>query len=664
MPYTLDKSITTELSKQLRAEYKAGLDYRYQREKAWKEAEDQYFNKQKKSLKNRYNVPIPIVPGFVETLLSKVDNPPTLKFKEGEEADYKAAQKANAFYQQESQAEDHDWDLIDLDTKKLAIMSGRGINKYYAESYDGYKSCLEVVDHYDFIADPIGGGNLEKHRFVMQDNLFKNKADLKTGVEQGMYDAKAVSDLINATKDDALVDNDNTYRSKQNRMIALGLDGITYNYAGQALYKLIEAGTTYNGKRYWCAFNYETGIVVRAIPLEEVFKSKLWPWTSWATHRDVFNFWSKSPLDDVLPLADMARILLNQELDNRLKRNFGQRAYDPDVFPNPAELIWGPDKLVAVKTGTSKVQEIGRGIYSFETPELKGTIDLVQYLDNVIKEKSGVNSEAQGQSDQTKVGIAYLNVQQAADRVGLLNKSYRKNWAAIGRRFVWGLFEHLRSPQAIQMIGEKGAEWDEITRLEIKPDWNIIVEGGDVEMQEDAIKQKQLVETFATLTPDELAVTSPRWRAEAKLRAAGVDEEQLRLAFDLTSDGNREILSEASMAIQEILKGKQPKLNRGANTAFVQKIMDYAFDADDLKDGQFEALIQYAEQHLPIAAENMARKAVAVQASRGIAPSAMATPQPSPSEQLMQMDQPANTPGGTQSTSQDMTNMAPQASQV
>jgi|SRR5581483_9314295 len=649
---------TEQIVKQCRAEYDAGLQFRHLREKDWKLAEDQYFNKQAKSLKQRYNVPVPIVPGFVETLLSKVDDPPTLKFEQGEEADYKAAQKVNAFYQQESQSEDHDWDMIDLDGKKQGILYGRTVDKFYAQSKPKYKSCLEVVDVYDFIADPIGGGDLEKHRFCQQDNIFKTKEDLKTGVEAFGYDPKAVEKIINATSEDKLADNDNMYRSKQSRMMALGMDGITYNYAGQSLYKFIEAGTTWKGERYYVLFNYETGIAVKCVPLKEVFKSNLWWFTSWATHRDIFNFWSKAPVDDIVPLAEMVRVLVNQELDNRQKKNWGMRAYDPDVFPDPSQLQWRPDGLVATKAKVSLQQTIQSGIYEFQTPELQGTINLVEYIDGVIGQKTGVTADTQGQSSEDKVGIYYGNLKQVADRLGLYNKSYKKNWAAIGRRYVWGLFEHLRTPEAVRIIGEQGAEWDELKRMEINPDWNIKVQGGNAEMAEDEVKKKRLQEIMATLAPDELLILSPRWRAETKLRAAGVEEDDIRIAFDTQNEGNREILSEASQAIQEILDGKTPKLNRGANTAFVQKILDYAYDTD-LKPNEFESLIAYAQAHLPIAQENMARKAVQVMAQKGIPPTRLGGSQPSAVEQLyggQNATEPApNTPEGTQSQSQQLT---------
>jgi len=623
-----------QIINQVRAEYKAGLDYRHQREKDWKNAEDQYFNKQVKSLKHRYNVPIPIVPGFVETLLSKIDDPPTIKFEPIEEADYKAIQKVTAFYQVESEKDDHDWDMIDIDAKKQAIIYGRAVGKYFAQSKPKYKANLELVDVYDFIADPIGGGNLEKHRFCGQDNIFKSKEELKRGVTDLGYDAKAVEKVINATSADKLVDNDNQYKSKQSRLMALGIDGITYNYAGQPLYKFVEFGTTFNGKRYYVLFNNEMGVAVKIAPLEEVFESGLWQFASWATHRDHFNFWSKAPVDDIVPLAEMVRVLVNQELDNRQKKNWGQRAYDPDMFNEPDKLNYRPDGLVPVKSGSTATRAIANGIYQFETPELNGTINLVEYIDNLIGQKSGVTADAQGASSEDKVGIYYGNMQQVADRLGLYNKSYKKFWQAIGRRYVWGLFEHLRSPMAVKMIGEKGVEWDEIKRIEINPEWNIKIEGGNAELQADEVKKKRRQEVMATLLPDELAILSPRWRAEQKLRIGDFEEDELRMAFDRENEGNREILSEASILIQDCLAGKEYKLNRGANTAFIQKIMDYATDTDGLTDEQYDKLMAIAEEHIPIAQENMARKAVQMMAQQGVSPEQMAGPQVPPTEQL------------------------------
>lgn len=633
---------------QLRKEYDAGLDYRLRRETAWKTAEDQYFNRVTKSLKQRYNVPVPIVPGFVETLLSKIDNPPALKFEGREEADYKATLKTNSFYQTESSAQDHDWDLLDLDGKKQAIIYGRAIAKYYAESDPEYKSNLEIVDVYDFIADPIGGGNLENHRFAMQDNIFRSKSELKKAVASGRYMKSEVEKIINATAESVIVDNDNKYRSKQSRFMALGLDGFTYNYAGQSLYKFVEAVTHWEGERYYALFNYETGIIIRCELLKDVFKSNLFPWVSWATHRDIFNFWSKSPLDDILPLADMVKTLVNQELDNRQKTNWGMRAYDPEVFKDPSKLEWRPDGLVAMTSGTSRTQRIDQAIYQFQTPELQGTINLVQWVDGILGQKSGITADTQGQSKEDKVGIYYGNMQAVAERFGLYNKSYSKFWSAVGRRYLWGLFEHLRSPQAVEIIGEKGNEWDEIVRMEVSPYWNIKVEGGNAQMAADEVKKQKRAEAFTSLTPAELAVVSPKKLAEQRFRNAEMPEDEIKDMFDTQGDADKELMSEASMAIQEIIKHQKPKLNRGATPAFAQKILDYATDNTDGNDPLFNALMAYAMAHKQIIAENMARKGMFMRAQQGV-------PMGAPTAPMGQVGTPApGTPGGTASMSQQV----------
>jgi hypothetical protein len=87
------------------------------------------------------------------------------------------------------------------------------------------------------------------------------------------------------------------------------------------------------------------------------------------------------------------------------------------------------------------------------------------------------------------------------------------------------------------------------------------------------------------------------------------------------------------MAIQDILKGNQPKPNRGANTAYIQQLLDYATDTD-LKQTQYETLMAFAQARIPIAQENMASKAVQMMAQKGISPAMIGTPQPSAVDQL------------------------------
>lgn len=653
-----------QIVKQVRAEYDAGLMYRHDREKQWQLIEDAYFNRVKKNIKGLFNVPVPTIPGFVDAWQAKMSKHVPIAFDQGPDAaDYRAAKKATAFYQKISKADDYDFDMLETDGTKLAGIYGLVTYRYYAESKGGYKSNLEIVDPYDDIADPIGGGIRERHRFYQLDNIFKSKEDLKSGD----YDAGQVSKLVNATKSDTIVDNDTQFKSKQNRLMALNLNGITYNYAGQELYKLKEAGTTWNGIRYYVVYNYETGIWLKCLPLKEVFKSDLWPVVTFHTNRDIFNHYSKGPCDDMLPLAEVIRVLVNQQLDNRNKTNYGMRGYDPDIIKDPSKLEWRKDGLVEFKAGTAHLLgDMHRGIINFETPALTGTIELATYIDGMLKEKTGINSESQGQADTSKVGIAYLNVQQSAERNKLTFESKVKCWIGIARRFVWGLHEHMRSPEDVQIIGEKGYESDKLHRFEINPKWDIVYSGGDDDKANDAIQKKQMAEMFKTLAPDELAVTSPKWRVKIKLQSLEIPDDEIRLAFDLQDETNREVLSKASEVIQNCLTGKPYKPYRGATTVFVQKIVDYATD-NELPLDEYNKLMQIAQAHMAIAQENAVRKAIQVRSQMGMT----AMPQPgqpgaptSPVDQLMGNEAAPNSPGGTQSQSQQVTAQAPAMGQA
>src|SRR5688572_4990679 len=182
---------------QCRREYEAGIGYRQGRVKDWQANEDLYYGRVKKQLKNRFNVPMPVMSGFVDTLMSKIDEAPLVKFKPAEEADYRATKKVQSLWDTTSRSEDNDFASKDLDIKKMACFYGRGISKVYGESDPSFKFNMFVTDPYDFYVDPVGGGNLENARYMGEDNIFRSKSMLIAGANSGLYDKKNVMLLVN-----------------------------------------------------------------------------------------------------------------------------------------------------------------------------------------------------------------------------------------------------------------------------------------------------------------------------------------------------------------------------------------------------------------------------------------------------------------------------------
>jgi len=608
---TFADKLTTIALKQFRA----GFDFKKSRMEEIRKNEEFYYGRNIKVPKGRFGVPLPTMSGFVDTLMSKIDDPPTIKYGYTDMADLKIAQKVTAAWAKDSSSVKGKWNQKDRWAKKQACFSGRATFKYFAESDPRYRSVLEVVDYEDFVCEPAGGGNLEEHLFLGQDNIFKTKDNLESGEQ---YSKEQVTKLIAATGDKDFKKNENLWKGKEKRYQLLGLDIGNNTYVGQSIFKLIEWGMEYEGKRYYLLFDYITGTWVRCEELVDVFESELWPWASWATHEDAFVFWTKAPCDDVRPVADAIDTLFNQALENRNKRNMGMRAYDPDIFKDPSELEWRPNGLAA-GSASVKGKTLAQGIYEFRTDEITGTIDMVAFMDSYIGRKSGITPESQGVADKDqKVGIYFGSLQQVADRLGLYNKSYRECWEEEGLRYAWGLKEHLNEKMLVKMVGEQGVEWNELVKGEAKkaPDLDIEITGGAAEVAANEMKKKERSESLLLMVkrPDLSARINPDWLVQEILKQGSWEDAEVKMAMSKES-GNLEILAEASEAIQQIMKGETPKINRGANTSFIQKIMDFAVDKDVEMD-VYKGLMSYAQAHIEIAMGNMRRSATALQIQR------------------------------------------------
>ena len=609
----LEKTKADKLTSLAVKKFKSGFQFKRARMEEIEKNEEFYYGRKIKVPKGRFAVPLPTMSGFVDTLMSKIDDPPVLKFGWQDIADLKVSRKVSAFWQKDQHPNKANWALKDRWAKKQACFSGRAIYKIFAESDPQYKHYLEVVDYEDFITDPMGGGDLESHGFCGQDNIFRSESQLDSNAKAGLYNAEQVTLLKASVTDKEFKRNEDIYKHKAERLARQGLNLNNYEYSGSNIYKLTEFVLDDGGERYYILFDYFTGIWVRCELLTDVFESGLLHWVSWATHEDAFNFWSKAPCDDMRPVADAMDTLFNQELDNRYKKNFGQRAYDPAIFTEPSDLNWKPDGLVVAKASAKGVQ-ISQGIYEFRTDALQGTIDIINYLDIYLGKKTGINAEMQGAADNggdNKVGITLQNMQQASDRIGLHNKSYRECHLQLGLRYAWGLKEHLKQPQAIKIIGEDGIEWDEITKGDAMkaPDLDLEITGGQTEiMMNEAKSQKRLLALDRILkTPTLSARVNPDWLLEEVLKSGTYEETETKVAMS-KNPANLEMMSDASNAIQEIIAGKKPKIRRTADTTFMQYILDFAND-EEVELPIYKNLIAYALEHKQIVISNMIRKA-------------------------------------------------------
>lgn len=584
---TLADKLTSIAVKQL----ENGVKFRQPRLDTITQIEDLYLNKAKKAPKGRFSVCLPIMGAFIDTLLSNIDQPPVIKFGHKEEADRKKTKKLTAAWESDSQDPINDWAIEDLDAKKFATFSGVGILKYHADSDPKYQSHLESNDYNDFVCEPRGGADLEKHLFLGQENVFKSWADLKKGAKKETYEDSQIRKLKRATSDKDYKRNDTLYQARKNRYQALGLNPEDEEYVGEEMYRLTEWGMVHQGIRYYLLFDYETGIWVRCEKLKDVFTSDLWPWTAWHTHRDKRVFWTKGPADDMIQVCLISNIIFNQALENRQNANFGQRAYDAKMFPDPSELEWRPGGLVRAKPG---LRQISQGVYEFKTSELgiRGTIDMISFMDSFWGQKTGVSPSKQGVAErQKKVGIFFGELQEIAKKFGLFNKYFKRCWVQLGLRWLHGIKEHLTEKFMVKIIGEKGEGWEEMVKddLNWQVDPDIIITGGSADAEADVIKKQnqQIAINDIVANPMLAGYVNPKWVVEQKLSRAEYEEADIKRGMDIENFGYEETITEAAIENQKLMEGKEVRPNRKAVIAHIQRHMDLADTIDnEIRDMQ------------------------------------------------------------------------------
>ena len=206
-----------------------------------------------------------------------------------------------------------------------------------------------------------------------------------------------------------------------------------------------------------------------------------------------------------------------------------------------------------------------------------------------------------------------------------------------------GVRTHLTKKVAVEIIGPDGIETEEITKRDIfrkDDDFNTIVEASDAEENSSATEQRNRLGFLAQNVMNPVQNQKKAYELGAKVAGFGDDEGQG--AFDTLEFGDAVMMSEAAKDIEDILDGKQLKPNRGANTAYKQRFVDYMNDHErDMTHEEFMALATYIQSCEPYVMKNMVRALNAAQANIVTPPPPGTPPTPPPGAP------PAPPPNGT-----------------
>jgi hypothetical protein len=580
---------------------------------------DLYAGKVKRKFRQPFNVVLPVFSGAMDTLAAGFNDDLSVEITEQEPADYLAIRKIDALWQMEttSVTPNADFAYKARTDRFNALFSGRGFMMNYAVSDPEYHNNFEIYELDDAIFQPQGGGQLATHLYNGRQNIVRSASQLKTGG----YDQAQVTELLKrASAGDYYPVDDEDQKAALAKFKAMGLSVTDADYVGEQLFKLVEMRVTVSGTRYYIVFSPWYRVWVRFDKYKALFTSEDDVWVSWATHEDNKNFLNKSYADDLYGVADSVHTLFNQELTNREKRNFNARGYDREMFPDVAKLDQAqtrPDALVPVDTkgGTRRISD---GIFTFETAELQGTINLIEWINAETGRDVGVTDLSMGgvQNVSKKATVVFAEQQNINKRLLLRSSPYTEAMGKVARLFVQGAKEHMPAKMALKRLGIEGEGWDSTIRrtdLDLYGDIDVKITSSSIEMRNSQLKKEARMKVLQEIALDPLQApqVNPRWIVEEKLRSGGeYTDQEIALAMDTKNYGNKEEVAYAHRGIQDILAGDKPDTFYGATTLFMEIIHNYAVNnRTTLGMRKYTALIDYAMAHGPIAQENMIRQA-------------------------------------------------------
>ena len=564
-------------------------------------------------LRQMFNVIPPVFSGMIDSLLAQFNDEVKIKFTSKNPAQHLVVPKIQAHWETEkdSMTPNAMWNYKARTDRFNAVLAGRGIFQEYAFNKPKYKNVLKVINYSDFHCEPLGGGLLDNHSFKGIEGCFRTDYELKTNSK---YDQEQVKKLLAFKPADTYyTDLETTYGTRFERWRALGLNVETNNFSGERKYNLCDFILMHEGKQYNVVFDPCSGIWVYC---EEWTGSN--PFKSYATHEDDKNFWSKSYADDLYNIADAIIIMVNQELTNREKKNFNSRAFDKDMFTDVAKLDaaqYRPDALVPANTngGTKRIAE---GIYSFETAELKGTVDLVNWLSNYTGDKVGTDELPPG-AGKNKIGVQLQQQQKQSKRIGLRSDSFKECYAQLGMTYVEGLAEFMPAKLSVQLIGENGfVEEAELKRIDVKAvkdNIGITVTSTSEQEQADAMKKDSRVKAIEMVSQSKTPLT--KFEKETIYRDVGqFTEDEIIFLLDEKGEVSKKQVAHASQNIQDILQGKLPDIYYGADMSYMNYLHNYLVDHKNHVRGKEEQFARLLEVMGPIVQQNAVRQAKATPA--------------------------------------------------
>lgn len=431
-PSPLDSSLISRLV----LEKRSAREFQERRHEAWDDIYELNRNKVRTNrLTQRQAVNIPLMKETVKTLLSKIDEAPTIEWKE-----LSGDQEKQAILQEmwNSAYDEGNFEGVDVQDKKTVMLCGRAFKKM-----NWKENAVEVraLDIYDVVIDPmVDPLDLETARFIIHQNIFRTVREV---LSDDRYSREGKDKLKTyALSRDGIVQsekNKEEYEKKLERLKAMGVDSAEFPHfaGGDVLVNLTEHYT-----RIWDTKTkkFVRHVVVYADDCVELMDEKLedligvdfYPFVTWSEDVETNDFWSDGPADLVRTPNKIINIWYSQLVENRTLKNFQMHWYDATVKNYvPQTYEPGPGQMLPAPGNPKDV------IMPVEVSGLDDTLEAIDYLTKVVERGTGATAIEKGESEPgvSTLGEVQILVGKAQERAINMAKSYRRSWQELAMKW-------------------------------------------------------------------------------------------------------------------------------------------------------------------------------------------------------------------------------------
>lgn len=447
----------------LKRELKSAREHQERKHKDWNENYELSRNKvQTNRLTQRQAVNLPLMKETIKTILSKIDDPPNVDWKE------KSSDEMKELIFQEiwnDQFKKKKFEWIDVLDKKNVLMYGIS-TKVLNPTDDGVS--VNVTDVFDIVFDPLMNPlDIESARFIIRQNIFRSVREI---LADDRYTDKGKEQMkiwqlspVGVIQSDT---NKDEYKKKMERLMSMGVNESDFAHfaGGDVIVNLTEHFTLeWNTKTK----KFDRHVVVYANEWCELMDEKLedligideWPMVVWYEDPETNDIYPDGIADLVRVPNKVVNVWYSQLVENRTLTNFRMHWYDStNEGYSPQTYEPGPGRMLPAPGNPKDT------IMPVEINGLDDTLTAIEFVTQIIERGSGavaIDKGVQEPGTQT-LGEVEILVGKAMERSLSIQKFYRGSWYELANK--WARLMHANPPKRMSLYrtGQSGKLYEKV----------------------------------------------------------------------------------------------------------------------------------------------------------------------------------------------------------